>query len=140
MRSIGHGRHQPSSARLGQRREHAGDLAARRRVELRERPLAGLGQAEQRHPAVVRRRPLVGDALFVEPGDQAADIAEVEPELAGQPGRRGGLALRDLVDQARRGQAVGTVEQAVLQRTDPPGVEAREARAPPRCLGWLPWP
>ncbi len=57
----------------------------------------------------------------------AAEVARVEVQLAGQLGSGGVCAVRQLVEHSHFGERVGALEIAVLQHADAAGIQAIEA-------------
>ena len=111
---------------LGQRVEDGADLVGRATVELREGGGAVLGEADAPAAGVVGRPLLRDQAVALQPGEQAAEEARVDVELAAQVGDLGHLAPAELVEHARLGQRVGGAQQSVAQDADAGGVEAIE--------------
>nr|BFE98510.1 hypothetical protein GCM10020241_01860 [Streptoalloteichus tenebrarius] len=62
----------------------------------------------------------------LEPGQQPAQVAGVDVEVAAQGGDLAGADLRQLVEHAGLGQRVGGAQQVVAQHADDIGVEAVE--------------
>src|SRR5262249_59425751 len=83
-------------------------------------------QREQTLPAVGRRGGLDHEAAVVEAAQDAAEIAVIETERAGERGRCRLVAGGELVQHARFRQRIGAVQEAVLQDADLLGVKAVE--------------
>jgi hypothetical protein len=77
--------------------------------------------------ASVGFRRLSGDqAALFESGQQAAEIARVQPQPHAQFGRRRFLALRQFVNNPGFGQGKRTFQQVFAQRADLPRIKAIE--------------
>ncbi len=77
--------------------------------------------------AAIRARSKTGDetAAFETP-EQAAQIPGIDLERLAQLGGCRGLAIGQLVEQAYLGKREGTVEQSLVEDSDPAGVEPVE--------------
>ena len=122
----GHRGHEALLVVLGQRIEDGADLVGGAAVELGEGGRALRGEADALPAGVVGRALASDQAVAVQPGEQAAEEAGVDVDLAAQVGDLGHLALTELVEHARLGQRVGRAQQAVAQDADARGVEAVE--------------
>jgi hypothetical protein len=121
-----HGLDQLLLARLRHRFQQRRDQPMRAAVE---RPKRGTAFGAERHeelPAVLGRG-LAGDqAGLGERAEDAAQIAVVEPERAGDRARRRVRGLCKFVQHARLGQGEASVDETVPQQADLAGVEAVE--------------
>ena len=102
-------------------------MGARAGVDLGERGFALLGERQNGLAAIGLGRAAHEVAALLEALQHATEIAGIEVQLSGQLGRRGGLVMRELVDDAALGQRERAAEQALVQHADPARVEAREA-------------
>jgi hypothetical protein len=101
-------------------------VGPRPRFERRERGPSFFGQAQHVDAPIRRpRRPRQQPARF-EAAHDPADVAGVEPQVAGDLAGGRPIAVRELVEEAHFGEREGTVEMAVPEQPDVAGVKAVE--------------
>ena len=111
----------------GQVVEHGADLLTRAGLERRESGLATRREAQQLLAPVALGPPSLEQAAFEEAAQDAAQITQVQVELAGQLAGGGVLAVGQLVQHAHLGQREGTVQVVAPQDADAPGIQTIEA-------------
>src|SRR5206468_12914651 len=93
-------------------------VGGRRGVEPCERPPPSGGEAHEALPGVAGRGLPVDEAVLHEPAQDATQIPRVEAQLPAQLRRRRLVALRQLVQYARRGERERAVQEPFVERSE----------------------
>ena len=112
---------------VGQSLEQRGHLVIRALVQRREDLAATVAQAQQTLPAVVFGPLAIDQTLASEVVQDAAEVAGVEVELAGELGGRDVDVLRQLVEHAHLRQRKRAAQIALFEQPDVPRVQTIEA-------------
>src|SRR3989454_1110484 len=120
-------RRSPVLLRVREPLEQRADVGARLGVEPGERPPPGGGEAHEALPGVAGRGLPVDQAALHEPAQDATQIPRVEAQLPAQLRRRRLVALRQLVQDARRGERERAVQEPFVEQADLLRVEPIEA-------------
>jgi hypothetical protein len=107
--------------------EQGADVVPRPGVKYRKCLPPRSSKAQQALPAIGFRACPVDQAGVVEAAQDAAQVTAVEVQFLGESGCRGLSMACHLKENARLGKGERTADEAFLQHTDPPGVEAVES-------------